>query len=294
LSKEAEQGAAGGRRRRSRTARAVTATLAIATLMTAQARAQSPYDALLAPPTACPGSDVPTILAANQEGEMLCLIDYARAASGVPALNRSPLLAWSAAIKADDIIRCEDFSHTACDRDPDAPFRQSGYAAPGVASETTENLATGTGLFGTPRAVMGEWLADGPHRMAILDPRWRDDGVAMRKPPALAGLTDAAVWVAHFGYRGSAPAALTSLRLTARPARPRARRRTRYSFVVTGVTAGKRTPVAGATVRFADRRARTDARGRATIVTSIRRPRAVTALAFIGLLRAKRLVRVWR
>jgi hypothetical protein len=50
--------------------------------------------------------------------------------------------------------------------------------------------------------------------------------------------------------------------------------------------------VAGATVKFAERRARTDTRGRATIVASILRPRGVSALAFIGSLRAKRIVRV--
>ena len=107
-------------------------------------------------------------------------------------------------------------------------------------------------------------------------------------------------------------AQLAKLKLTAGPARPRPRRSTRFRFLVTGVTAGVRGPVAGATVRFADRRARTDARGqpsdggpsgsnrdlavqprvRATIVASIRRARQVRALAFIGTLRARRTSRV--
>lgn len=278
---------------RPRAARALGAALAVAVLVPASAGAQGSFDAYVAPPSACPGSDVPTSLAANQEIQMLCLIDYARVASGLPVLTRAPLLAYSAAIKADDIVRCEDFSHTACGRDQNAAFEQAGYLAPGATAEVTENLAAGSGLFGTPRAIMQDWLADAPHRTAMLDPRWRDEGVAMRKPLGLVALSDAVAWVAHFGYRDdSAPPTLTKLKLTAGPARPRARRRTRYSFLVTGVMGGTRGPVAGATVKFAERRARTDAQGRATIVASILRPRPVSALAFIGALRAKRLVRV--
>ena len=229
------------------------------------------------------------MLAANQELQMLCLVDYARATAGLPALTRAPMLAWSAAIKADDIVRCGDFSHTACGRDTNAPFEQAGYIAPAAQSEVTENLATGSGLFANPRSIMLDWLRDEPHRTAILDPRWRDQGVAMRRPP---GLGDGAVWVSHFGYRSVGGGALTSLKLTAGPARPRAGRSVRYSFLVTGVADGVRAPVAGATVKFAERRARTNARGRATIVARIRRARPVSALAFIGSLRAKRIVRV--
>ncbi len=283
---------------RPRARRGLCAALALAAAAmpapAATAQAQSSYAALVAPPSVCPGSDVPTILAANQELQMLCLVDFARAASGLPVLTRAPLLAYSAAIKADDIVRCSDFSHTACERDQNAAFEQAGYIAPGVTTEVTENLATGSGLLGTPRSIMQDWLADEPHRTAMLDPRWRDEGVAIRKPPSLLGLTDAAVWVAHFGYRDSVPVpgAASKLRLTARPARARARRRTAYRFVVTAVLDGVRRPVPGATVKFAERRARTDARGRATIVASIARPRAVSAVAFIGTLRARRFVRV--
>jgi uncharacterized protein YkwD len=265
--------------------------LIVAALTAAHAAAQSPFHASLAPPSACPGSDALTLLAANQELQMLCLVDYARVANGLPVLTRAPLIAYSAAIKADDIVRCDDFSHTACGRDQNAAFEQAGYIAPGTRAEVTENLAAGTGLFGTPRSVMQDWLADEPHRAAILDSRWRDEGVAMRKPP-LAGLPDVAVWVSHFGYRETGPPPLSKLKLTATPARPRARRRTRYAFRVTGVVAGARVPVAGATVKFAERRAHTDARGRATIVASILRARPVRALAFIGQLRARRVVRV--
>src|SRR4051794_31238633 len=90
-------------RDRLRTARALGPALAVALLVPAAAGAQGSDDRLLAPPSSCPGSDTPTLLAANQELQMLCLVDYARTASGVPVLSRAALLAYSAAIKADDI-----------------------------------------------------------------------------------------------------------------------------------------------------------------------------------------------
>jgi len=272
--------------------RALGAAVAIALLVPAQAGAQSSNDRLLAPPSACRGSDTLTALVPNQEPQMLCLIDYARAASGLPVLTRAPLLAYSSALKAADILRCNDFSHTACGRGENAVFEQAGYLAPGIVAEVTENLAAGAGIFVTPRSIMSDWLADGPHRAAILDRRWRDMGVAARKPLTLARLPDGVVWVSHFGYRDSVDTSLSKLKLTAGPAQPRARRATRYRFVVTGVVAGVRVPVPGAGVKFAERRARTDAQGRATIVASIRRARPVLALAFIGPLRAERTVRV--
>ena len=249
MHKQARPRARTAARRRSRATCALRGALALALLAPAHAAAQSPYDAYLAPPSACPGSEVLTVLAANQELQMLCLVDYARATGGLPALTRTPMLAWSAAIKADDIVRCGDFSHTACGRDTNAPFEQAGYIAPAAQSEVTENLATGSGLFANPRSIMLDWLRDEPHRTAILDPRWRDQGVAMRRPP---GLGDGAVWVSHFGYRSvGGGGALAKLKLTAGPARPRAGRSVRYSFLVTGVTDGVRAPVAGATVKFA-------------------------------------------
>jgi dienelactone hydrolase len=76
------------------------------------------------------------------------------------------------------------------------------------------------------------------------------------------------VALAGVGSRGA-------LRLGVTPGRTVAGRRTRFVFRAT--TAGR--PVAGALVRFAGRRVRTDARGRGTISTRIRRPGTYRARA---------------
>jgi S-formylglutathione hydrolase FrmB len=69
------------------------------------------------------------------------------------------------------------------------------------------------------------------------------------------------------------------LRLTVRPKRAQVGQRRRFHFRVTAVREGRRRAVAGATVRFAGKRARTGRRGRAAIVVRPRRARRYAAKA---------------
>lgn len=282
-----------------------------------RAAATGAYDQYLAPPGACPGSDDLTLLASEQVGAVLCLIDYARAARGLGPLARSPLLASSAAIKADDIVRCDDFSHTACGRSVNAPFEDSGYVNAGVTWDVGENLAYGKDLLGSPRAIMRAWLESDGHRENLFTAYWADQGVAMRKPPALLGLTATVVWVSHFGRRqevaagggggagdggGPPPGAgsgsagdLRGLRLTVRPGRVRSGRRTAFRFLLTSSSAGRRRGVARATISFAGQRARTDARGRAALTAVLRGSGLRRAVVRVGRsARASATVRVVR
>lgn len=102
-----------------------------------------------------------------------------------------------------------------------------------------------------------------------------------------AGYSDA--FVAKFSALPNAPvtdtgADVAALRLTLRPGRIRAGRRVPVRFRCTVLRAGRQVPVAGATIRAAGRRARTDRTGRATLGIrfatpgrrSVRRPNADT------------------
>lgn len=64
----------------------------------------------------------------------------------------------------------------------------------------------------------------------------------------------------------------SELRVSVRPSRVLAGSRTRFRFRVTTLEAGRRRPVPSATVRFGGRRVRTDRRGRASLVVTLRRP----------------------
>jgi uncharacterized protein YkwD len=283
---------------------AVLAALAFAT----SAAAAGPYDRYIAPESACPNADVATPASAAQEATMLCAIDYARSAGGLATPSHSPLLAASAATKADDIVRCDEFSHTPCGAAWNAPLVSAGYLAPGTTAEGDEILGAGTAQGGSPRSIVRAWLEQAEHRAVLLGTRWREVGVALRTPLLAFGQANGAIWVAHFGWRGSPAAAPTSgsgspsgaapsgsstasasasvLRLTALTARVRSGRWVRVRFQLTGGFAGARRALGGVTVFFASRRARTDANGRATMLVRLRRAGRYQAIVSIGSRRA--------
>jgi hypothetical protein len=70
-----------------------------------------------------------------------------------------------------------------------------------------------------------------------------------------------------------------ALRLQASPRRSVAGRRRPFRFALTALLNGKRVPVAGATVRFAGRRVRTNGRGSAVLRAELERPGRCTARA---------------
>ena len=130
---------------------------------------------------------------------MRCMVSFARRADGLSALRvGAGRLMESADRKAADILRCGEFSHTACGRDFAFHMKASAYATGcfGVG----ENIAWGSGSLGSVRSIMRSWLHSGGHRANLLDPRFRDHGVALRTG-SMGGEAGAAVAVHHLGYR---------------------------------------------------------------------------------------------
>jgi uncharacterized protein YkwD len=161
----------------------------------AAAAAPSPSVAeLLAPAAACPGQTLASAPAAAQETTMACLVDYARRRAGVPGLRRSRRLTRAAAGKANDLLRCQDFSHTACGRPFTTHIDEAGYRYRMVG----ENLALDAAASGTPRVIMSAWLGSPGHRSNLLRGSYRDQGIAMRAGN-MPGYPSAHVWVHEFG-----------------------------------------------------------------------------------------------
>jgi uncharacterized protein YkwD len=149
---------------------------------------------LLAPASACPNQADLGLPVEVQEAAMQCLVDFARSKSGAPALGANPKLADAADRKARDILACQDFSHTACG----LPFTQrmtdAGYAFRAAA----ENLAYGTGSYGTVRSIMTGWLNSAGHKANLLSRTHRRQGIALAIGN-LNGRADVRVWVNQFG-----------------------------------------------------------------------------------------------
>jgi uncharacterized protein YkwD len=152
---------------------------------------------LAAPTTDCVGADDPRASNAVQETAMFCLLNYARQQAGLPKLNDYRKLGGSAANKAADILRCNEFSHEACGRDFLYWFRRAGYLT-SRCWWAGENLAWGTGSLGSARSIMKAWLHSPSHRANMLSSDYAETGISLRNG-SLSGSSDAHVWVNHFG-----------------------------------------------------------------------------------------------
>jgi uncharacterized protein YkwD len=151
----------------------------------------------LAPRSVCRGQAAPAAPPAVQLRAMRCLINRARTDGGRAALHASAELDRSSGMRAAEIRRCQDFSHTPCGQAFIAVFQLVGYFS--VNTSVGENLAWGQGTLGTARAAMSSWLASPEHRQNLFNPNWIDFGVARRHSASLFGRSNVTVWVAQFG-----------------------------------------------------------------------------------------------
>lgn len=128
---------------------------------------------------------------------MRCLVNWARRHAGLAALRRNGELQRSTAMRARDIRRCQDFSHTPCGQAFITVFTAVHYFTSGAA--VGENLFWGQGPFGSPRQALAGWLGSPEHRAILFTASWRDLGIA-RAHGKLFGYPDVTLWVAQFGH----------------------------------------------------------------------------------------------
>jgi uncharacterized protein YkwD len=155
----------------------------------------------LAPRTACRGQSSTAAAAALELRAMRCLINWARRHAGEAAVADNAELDQAALLRARDIRRCQDFSHTPCGQPFITVFTVVHYFT--ATAAVGENLAWGEGRLGSPRSAMASWLASPPHRAILFTAKWRDLGLA-RVKTSLYGRSNVSVWVAQFGRRGLA------------------------------------------------------------------------------------------
>src|SRR2546421_1506216 len=170
--------------------------------------ADGPYASLLAPSGVCgPAAEQLGLDAATAQQTMLCLTNYARAQSGLPALTLNMTLTSAGAAKLAADLSCGEFTHTPCGEPFDAVF--ADYTRGTAGYQIGENIAWGTGAYGTPRQTMAAWLASDGHRENILTGAFRELGVGYLSNQTFEGYSGATLWSQQFGVRSasSAPAA---------------------------------------------------------------------------------------
>jgi uncharacterized protein YkwD len=153
------------------------------------------WGVFLPKPEACAGSTNASASTTAAEAAMICALNYARVRNGLGALPVSPLLQQSARLKALDIIRCEDFSHSACGKEPHAVADEVGY--PNV--DWGENIYEGPGPFAAARVAADGWLNSPDHRENLFRAEWTEQGVSVVIAKHFKGQNNVAIWVSEFG-----------------------------------------------------------------------------------------------
>jgi uncharacterized protein YkwD len=156
-----------------------------------------PWREYLAPESACPGGEDRTAPAERQRLTMICLLNWARSRRGLPPLAENRQLDLAAALKAQDIDQCADFSHEACGKKADADARAAGYTG----SVWGENIYAGPLELARPRVAVDRWLNSPHHRENLFREGWTEQGVAVRQVLSFKGQPDVAIWVSEFGER---------------------------------------------------------------------------------------------
>jgi uncharacterized protein YkwD len=153
---------------------------------------------LIAPASVCPNQTSLATPAASQEQAMRCMTDFARREAGLNELSADAALDQSALDKSEDILRCDSFSHYACGREFTYWMRQTGYMST-PCWHVGENLAWGSGEYGTVRSIFRAWMASPEHRSNLLG-KYDEVGVSV-KVGTLEGIEGTRVWTEHFGSR---------------------------------------------------------------------------------------------
>ena len=131
---------------------------------------------------ACPDSDLEVTSAdlGRIRTAILCLHNEIRAQHGLKALRQNKRLRKAAVGHSRDMVRHDYFEHTTpqgvtmLDR-----ILKSRYVRANQGWMLGENLAWGTGAYGTPRGALAGWMASPGHRENILRSAYRDVGIGV-------------------------------------------------------------------------------------------------------------------
>ncbi len=138
-----------------------------------------------------------TITLKNIEKKMLALHNRARADRGLPRLCVQRKLQKAARAHSADMIRRDYFSHNTRGRTegPCERIRRYGYRW----RQCAENIAWGSGRYGSPNSRFRTWMNSSGHRANILNRRFREVGIG-----AVRGTFNGnrgTMWTVDFGNR---------------------------------------------------------------------------------------------
>jgi uncharacterized protein YkwD len=145
--------------------------------------------------------------AVNSTGDqavVLCLLNNERAKAGLIALRLDPQLTAASLAHSQDMVANTFFAHESpSGSSPVSRMRAAGYIPSSGAWQVGENIAWGSGSYGSLGSIMQAWMNSPPHRENILDPAFRDVGVGIAPGvPQTGARLAGATYTTDFGKRG--------------------------------------------------------------------------------------------
>jgi uncharacterized protein YkwD len=176
------------------------AALPLLLLLVAVAAGAGPASAA----TGCASADGPTAQTSTVAlaNSALCLVNQERTSRGLKPLKSNRRLVKAATGHARDMVAHGYFSHdsasggTFVDR-----IRKAGYVPPRALPTLGEDLAWGSGSFGTPREIVQGWMNSPGHRANILERKFHEAGMGVAFGDPGAG-ADGVTYALDFGSGG--------------------------------------------------------------------------------------------
>jgi uncharacterized protein YkwD len=134
---------------------------------------------------------------------ILCLINRERHARGIRKLDRDRKLQRASQNHNDYMQKHRCFSHQ-CSGEPSLTGRlqRVGWLTGGLNAWTYgENIAWGSGRYGTPRSLVNAWMNSSGHRANILSSRFDEIGVGYSKGTISKKSANGAVVTTDFGWK---------------------------------------------------------------------------------------------
>jgi uncharacterized protein YkwD len=158
--------------------------------------------------SSCPNTNVQVtgLSQSAMESSIACLINEQRAAHGDRPVQPNPALRQAALSHSSEMVSQGYFEHTSpagvtfVDR-----IVVTGYTRGARSWAVGENLVWGTGPLSTPQSLMTSWMNSPPHRENLLQPRFREIGIAaVVGTPESSRETDGVTVSSEYGYRSFA------------------------------------------------------------------------------------------
>jgi uncharacterized protein YkwD len=160
--------------------------------------------ALLVPQAGSAGRNSGVTRVTTLDAALVVQVNAFRAAHGLTPLRVSPFLAAAARAHSTQMARRGYFSHNSANGSPFSSRIATYYPARGYRSWTVgENLLWASPDVGAARALR-LWLSSPPHRANLLNPAWREIGLAAvhaTRAPGVYGNSPTTIVTADFGAR---------------------------------------------------------------------------------------------